>query len=137
MEVADIAETSADAESTYHDANTSSSAARFAHLVRVLEDAAATFRSGAPREREAAFAEGLAAVTALYRGLDGGRPDVTAAHLDRIYDATLRALGEAYAGDLTPLVAATAMARCIHSALAPPTAAARPSRPDDLERRAA
>lgn len=136
MEVADTAKTSADAKADYHDKDTCSSAARFERLVRVLEDAAEAFRAGSTREREQAFSDGLAAVTDLYRALDGGRSDVTATHLDRVYDATLRALSDAYAGDLTPLTAAITMARCIRSVLAPATAKS-PALADDVERRAA
>lgn len=93
------------------------------------------FRSESVARREQALADGLSAIAALYGGLDAGSPEVST-HLEAVYDACLRALGDAYGGDLDALTAAVAMARAIRAALRPASPSARPSRGPGVRRAA-
>ncbi len=88
-------------------------------LIATLEAADAAFRTGSEVTREQTLSDGLAAISALYGCLDVERSPETSAHLEAVYDACLRALGDAYGGDVEALPAAATMARAIRTALAP------------------
>ena len=90
---------------------------RFDHLVQILEKADRAFGSASPEVREEGLSQGLSAIAALYGSIDPRGSRATAAHLERVYDASLRALSDAYRGDPHALAAATTMARCIRSAV--------------------
>ena len=92
---------------------------RIEHLIEVLEAADGAFRSGSATTREAALAHALSAIAALYGFLDVARSPETSTHLAAVYDACLRALGDAYGGDFEALTASVTMARAIRSALRP------------------
>ena len=99
-------------------------AGRIERLIEVLEAADGAFRSGSTSAREHALADALSAIGALYGFLDDTRSPETSAHLAAVYDASLRALGDAYGGDVEALTASVTMARAIRSALRPAPAPA-------------
>ncbi len=116
-------------------------AGRIEQLIEVLEVANSAFRSGCATAREHALADALSAIGALYGFLDVTRSPETSAHLAAVYDASLRAVGDAYGGDVEALTASVTMARAIRSALRPTVpsadaAAQRGSRAPGLRRAA-
>ena len=82
-------------------------------LIDVLEAADGAFRSGSAAARDDALAHALSAIGELYGFLDVARSPETATHLASVYDACLRALGDAYGGDVEALTASVTMARAI------------------------
>jgi len=112
-------------------------AQRIELLIEVLDAAQAAFRGTSAAMREQALADGLSTIGTLYGTLDLARSPEASVHLAAVYDASLRALGDGYGGDLDALTSAIAMARAIRSALrasagSPP--AAQPSRPSRAPR---
>jgi len=94
--------------------------AHIEQLIHLLEAADAAFRNGSGDDREQALFDGLSAIGELYGVVQVGRSPETAGHLEAVFDACIRALGDAYGGDVEALAAAVTMARAIRTALRPP-----------------
>ena len=89
-------------------------------LIHTLESADTAFRAGSSGdEREEVLSDALTAIGELYGLLEVGRSPVASAHLEAVFDACLRALGDAYGGDVEALSAAVSLVRAIRTALRP------------------
>ena len=95
--------------------------AHIEQLIHTLEAADAAFRNGISGDgREQALFDGLSAIGELYGVVRVGRSPETAGHLEAVFDACIRALGDAYGGEVEALAAAVTMVRAIRTALRPP-----------------
>lgn len=85
-----------------------------ATLVATLDHADAVFRLCPRSLHESALVDALAVLGNLYVATDDGAPEVNA-HLNATYDACIRALGQAFGGDLDRLTEVTNRVRAIAS----------------------
>jgi len=111
------------AETARGDVSGRDSAVLLAHieqLIHLLESADTAFRAGSTGEdREQVLSDALTTIGELYGILEVGRSPVASAHLEAVFDTCLRALGDAYGGDVEALSAAVTLVRAIRTALRP------------------
>jgi flagellin-specific chaperone FliS len=86
-------------------------------LIRSMEDAGRALDAGLAQVGDAALADALGTLGALYAELAPDASSEASGQLELLYDTCIRALGEAYGGGNDALLAAVSVLRSLRSAM--------------------